>query len=523
MSGLIVQNGVQAGQTYTLSPGVYFIGRTADNHIVINEQTISKKHARLMVQDQHYILEDLGSSNGTFVNGRRIEQPTYLQSGDQIQVGTTITLAMQGTHLQPLPAAQPQTIPPPIRRQPNYGLIGLVVILLLGVGGGGWYWLQSTALAPATATPEPTATVAATATPLPIMAMNFDAAPTSVDLGECVTLNWQVDNAQEVRLSGEVVPATSSRQVCPRENNQIYRLTALSLAGETEEKTVSLTVRPTPAPPPGISIEFTANETRVPHGECTTLQWEVSHAMSVRLDDKKVSATGQQQICPTEPSTTYVLLVQPLEGELVEQVVIVNVPPTPTPEPSVTPTPVPTAKPRASAPVIDQYMADQYQLNSGACTTLRWSIRNAQIVRIDGNPVANSGSMQVCPSASANTYTLVATGNGSTQASVTLNVNALPTATLVPAANPIATLPPVYVPPAKNEPVSVNYCVRVESDGCYRYHWNVTGIKAIYFNGNPVTGQDSRKPKCTFYPEGKLTIIYNGGQKETITHWQECR
>ncbi len=538
MSGLIIQNGPQAGQQYNLSPGAYLIGRATDSHIHIDERTVSKQHAQLTVQGQQLILDDLGSSNGTFVNGQRIRQPTVLHSGDLVQVGTAITLAVQGTQVQSLPvAASPGAAPPvapPIRRQPNYGLIGFIVVILLGAAGGGWYWWQTNANQQAAAPPEPTATATSTATetPPPAMAMIFSAAKESVDLGECVSLSWQVENAQEVRLSGEVVPAESSRQVCPRESNEIYRLTAQSLAGETEEQTVSLTVRPTPPPPPGVSIDFEANETRVLHGECTTLEWEVSNALAVRLDDDKVSASGQQQICPTEPATTYTLLVQPLDGELVEQVIIVNVPPTATPKPSATPvptaTPKPTAKPRASAPVIDQLMADQYQLNSGGCTTLRWRTRNAQTVRLDGDQVANSGSKQVCPPASTNTYTLVATGNGSVQDSVTLNVSAPPTAPPVAQPNPVAPVDPVapVQPAAPAGPPSVNVCASYEGNYCYRFRWDIENVSEIYFDGQGVGGHDSAEV-CSDGSDqpgdaGNLRIVHTDGREETISSWPAC-
>jgi len=65
------------------------IGRGADNAVCINDEKISTKHADLTITPEgQYILTDLGSSNGTFVNGQRITQ-CGLNGGDQIMMGDT--------------------------------------------------------------------------------------------------------------------------------------------------------------------------------------------------------------------------------------------------------------------------------------------------------------------------------------------------------------------------------------------------------------------------------------------------
>lgn len=66
------------------------IGRAAANQIVLRETKVSRRHALLHCQgSQEYWLVDLGSSNGTYLNGRRVSQPTLLRDRDQITIGDT--------------------------------------------------------------------------------------------------------------------------------------------------------------------------------------------------------------------------------------------------------------------------------------------------------------------------------------------------------------------------------------------------------------------------------------------------
>jgi ABC transport system ATP-binding/permease protein len=64
------------------------VGRLTDNDVAIPSPLVSRHHARVIADGGHYILEDLGSTNGTFVNGRRVEQPLVLHGGEQVQFGS---------------------------------------------------------------------------------------------------------------------------------------------------------------------------------------------------------------------------------------------------------------------------------------------------------------------------------------------------------------------------------------------------------------------------------------------------
>jgi DNA-binding winged helix-turn-helix (wHTH) protein len=70
-----------------LAPGENVIGRTLDAAISVASHRVSRRHARILVADWQAVLEDLGSKNGTYLGGRRIEGPVILAPGDCIGVG----------------------------------------------------------------------------------------------------------------------------------------------------------------------------------------------------------------------------------------------------------------------------------------------------------------------------------------------------------------------------------------------------------------------------------------------------
>ncbi|NNH71936.1 ATP-binding cassette domain-containing protein [Nocardia uniformis] len=78
-----------------LPPGGLHIGRTPDNEIVVNDPLASRRHARLFGGSQGLSIEDLGSANGTFVNGRR-EQRTLLRERDTVTIGNVDFVVKQG-------------------------------------------------------------------------------------------------------------------------------------------------------------------------------------------------------------------------------------------------------------------------------------------------------------------------------------------------------------------------------------------------------------------------------------------
>jgi len=117
---LYVQQGPRVGQAFDLTMPVITIGREAGNDIVLEDPQVSRHHARLTQQGGLYIVEDLGSTNGTFLNGRRVMTPMPINAGDKLGLGDTVVLEVQFGAAPPAAmygAPQPVAPPPP----PVYG------------------------------------------------------------------------------------------------------------------------------------------------------------------------------------------------------------------------------------------------------------------------------------------------------------------------------------------------------------------------------------------------------------------
>jgi DNA-binding response OmpR family regulator len=77
---------------WPLAQPVTEIGRWEDNDVVIDDRWVSRYHAQVRREGEQYVVQDLGSKNGTFVNGHRIATPSVLSDGDQIQVTPLVKL-----------------------------------------------------------------------------------------------------------------------------------------------------------------------------------------------------------------------------------------------------------------------------------------------------------------------------------------------------------------------------------------------------------------------------------------------
>jgi predicted component of type VI protein secretion system len=122
---LIMRSGPTPGASYVLEDDQIDIGRDSTNGIVINDAEISRRHARLTFQGGKYVLEDLGSTNGTFVNGQRLAGPRVLKSGEVVSFGEQIVMIFEAitaadagaTVASPrasaIPAASRPVMPPP--------------------------------------------------------------------------------------------------------------------------------------------------------------------------------------------------------------------------------------------------------------------------------------------------------------------------------------------------------------------------------------------------------------------------
>ncbi len=112
---LLVQQGPRAGQAFDLNKPVMTIGREAGNDIVLEDPQVSRHHARLTLQAGGYAIEDLGSTNGTFINEQRVMGARPIYPGDQLRLGDNVVLSLMGSigaGETAVGQAAPQTMPP---------------------------------------------------------------------------------------------------------------------------------------------------------------------------------------------------------------------------------------------------------------------------------------------------------------------------------------------------------------------------------------------------------------------------
>jgi hypothetical protein len=87
---LLVTAGALAGTSLGLSDQQITIGRANDATLVLNDDYASTRHARLFPQDGQWIVEDLGSTNGTYLDRQKVTQPTAVPVGVPIRIGKTV-------------------------------------------------------------------------------------------------------------------------------------------------------------------------------------------------------------------------------------------------------------------------------------------------------------------------------------------------------------------------------------------------------------------------------------------------
>jgi len=116
---LVMHSGPNPGKIFELVQEELTIGRDIGNRIVINDPEVSRKHARLTMQSGGYVIEDLGSTNGTFVNNQRLIGPHMLRPGETVLLGEKISLEYEILGFDPnatvVGRASPQTTPTPSR------------------------------------------------------------------------------------------------------------------------------------------------------------------------------------------------------------------------------------------------------------------------------------------------------------------------------------------------------------------------------------------------------------------------
>lgn len=86
---VVVSSESKSGAKYNIGRAVT-VGRAPECEIITNDTYVSNKHARVYENEGMYLVEDLGSTNGTYVNGRKISYPLELRPGDRIKIGKSV-------------------------------------------------------------------------------------------------------------------------------------------------------------------------------------------------------------------------------------------------------------------------------------------------------------------------------------------------------------------------------------------------------------------------------------------------
>lgn len=143
---LNVRQGPRPNLIFELDKDSYTIGREAGNEIVIEDPQVSRRHAHLTRQGGTYFIEDVGSTNGTYVNGKRVTAPLPLNNGDLIGLADTVVIAVQaplGNSEEATVVSEASHYPPPT--QPAFAPPRVQPVAV-----------QPQAIAPPAASPVPT-------------------------------------------------------------------------------------------------------------------------------------------------------------------------------------------------------------------------------------------------------------------------------------------------------------------------------------------------------------------------------
>ena len=98
---LVMKTGPAPGKIYKLDKTEIAIGREPGSEVFVDDVEVSRQHAHLVSQFGDYVLEDLDSTNGTFVNGQRITGQRILQPGDTVLLGENISLSYEEVAFDP--------------------------------------------------------------------------------------------------------------------------------------------------------------------------------------------------------------------------------------------------------------------------------------------------------------------------------------------------------------------------------------------------------------------------------------
>jgi len=396
-STLVVRH---TGQRFALAQAPVTVGRQADNTIVLTDPQASRHHATISFQAGTYVVQDMGSANGTYVNESRISGMHGLRNRDVLRVGNTLfdvqlgpDSAAMGKAPRVRPSASAPAYPPPaaLPRSSRIPLIaGLllagfivvaissaIVFLVLGGRGG-----------------------------KPIVTVQSSAIGNQAVVGQEILLEASASGARDItrlefRVDNVLVGTATSPDSAGGPSLSISQPWTFGQSGSHTVSATAYTAQGGSSEPALVSLAVTD---RV--GQVTPSAPVPSEPVPTAESPTPPPPTAE---APTsEPPTAPPTVPQPTAPSF-----------TSTPTNSATPTPTGTATRTPTAtrrplPVIEFFRANPATITAGQCTTLEWGrVSNATTATIDHGigGVGTPGNRQVCP-AGTTTYIMTATGLG---------------------------------------------------------------------------------------------------------------
>lgn len=257
-------------------------------------------------------------------------------------------------------------------------------------------------------------------------------------------------------------PATPTRRPTPGGSTQGGQASPTPTATPLGQVATATPTRPAWA------STFWADQYTLTSGQCTILHWQVDNVIAVYLDGASVTGNQTRQVCPLQ-TTSYTLRVTTSAGTQDRTVTI--------------------AVNATQATVV--FTADSYQITSGDCTTLRWSVTDVRAVYLNNEGVAGEASRQVCPNTSTDYELRVESNAGvTTTKRVTITV-------LEGSAAAIRFWAERYSLPA---------------GGCTTLHWSVTNVREVYLDDVGKSGEGSSQACPAGSQYYTLRVVNNAGE-----------
>jgi hypothetical protein len=131
-------SGAAFGKTYPV-PGQVVIGRQADCDIAVASEEISRRHAQVRPTPDGLLVEDLGSANGTFINGKRV-QTGLMRPGEELRLDTIRFLLVAPGQEMPSTTQRAPAPTAPAKAGDKRGTVVAVIVVLAALAGAGWWF-----------------------------------------------------------------------------------------------------------------------------------------------------------------------------------------------------------------------------------------------------------------------------------------------------------------------------------------------------------------------------------------------